>query len=213
MENMVVKNINIIDWDLKQKFENVKITEKSKKSDFYFEISLKSKVEGVDIPLVLEISKNELLNNTINWRYLTSASEDEKINKVSEIKNLSKDIQDIFENKRFDKDYLNSFLECCDKPKEDKSKEDKEDLGDNYYDDDYEEVEKVKKNVSNIEESLLKNIETEILISENIMDKRKTKYTFNLNRELSYFERFNLETSLSEIETLIVSSDNIRIVV
>jgi len=212
MENMVVKNINIIDWDLKQKFENVKITEKSKKSDFYFEISLKSKVEGVDIPLVLEISKNELLNNTINWRYLASASEDEKITKVSEIKNLSKDIQDIFENKRFDKDYLNTFLECWDKPKEDEV-ETEEDLGDNYYDDDYEEVEKVKKNVSNIEESLLKNIETEILISENIMDKRKTKYTFNLNRELSYFERFNLETSLSEIETLIVSSDNIRIVI
>lgn len=212
MENMVIKNINIIDWDLKQKFENVKITEKSKKSDFYFEISLKSKVEGVDIPLVLEISKNELLNNTINWRYLASASEDEKITKVSEIKNLSKDIQDIFENKRFDKDYLNTFLECWDKSKEDED-ETEEDLGDNYYDDDYEEVEKVKKNVSNIEESLLKNIETEILISENIMDKRKTKYTFNLNRELSYFERFNLETSLSEIETLIVSSDNIRIVV
>jgi hypothetical protein len=212
MENMVIKNINIIDWDLKQKFENVKITEKSKKSDFYFEISLKSKVEGVDIPLVLEISKNELLNNTINWRYLASASEDEKITKVSEIKNLSKDIQDIFENKRFDKDYLNTFLECWDKPKEDED-ETEEDLGDNYYDDDYEEVEKIKKNVSNIEESLLKNIETEILISENIMDKRKTKYTFNLNRELSYFERFNLETSLSEIETLIVSSDNIRIVV
>ena len=213
MENMVVKNINIIDWDLKQKFENVKITEKSKKSDFYFEISLKSKVEGVDIPLVLEISKNELLNNTINWRYLASASEDEKITKVSEIKNLSKDIQDIFENKRFDKDYLNSFLECWDKPKEDETEKTEEDLGDNYYDDDYEEVEKVKKNVSNIEESLLKNIETEILISENIMDKRKTKYTFNLNRELSYFERFNLESSLSEIETLIVSSDNIRIVI
>jgi len=212
MENMVIKNINIIDWDLKQKFENVKITEKSKKSDFYFEISLKSKVEGVDIPLVLEISKNELLNNTINWRYLASASEDEKITKVSEIKNLSKDIQDIFENKRFDKDYLNTFLECWDKPKEDED-ETEEDLGDNYYDDDYEEVEKVKKNIYNIEESLLKNIETEILISENIMDKRKTKYTFNLNRELSYFERFNLETSLSEIETLIVSSDNIRIVV
>jgi len=212
MENMVIKNINIIDWDLKQKFENVKITEKSKKSDFYFEISLKSKVEGVDIPLVLEISKNELLNNTINWRYLASASEDEKITKVSEIKNLSKDIQDIFENKRFDKDYLNTFLECWDKPKEDED-ETEEDLGDNYYDDDYEEVEKVKKNIYNIEESLLKKIETEILISENIMDKRKTKYTFNLNRELSYFERFNLETSLSEIETLIVSSDNIRIVV
>jgi hypothetical protein len=213
MENMVIKNINIIDWDLKQKFENVKITEKSKKSDFYFEISLKSKVEGVDIPLVLEISKNELLNNTINWRYLASASEDEKITKVSEIKNLSKDIQDIFENKRFDKDYLNTFLECWDKSKEDETDETEEDLGDNYYDDDYEEVEKVKKNVSNIEESLLKNIETEILISENIMDKRKTKFTFNLNRELSYFERFNLETSLSEIETLIVSSDNIRIVI
>jgi len=213
MENMVVKNINIIDWDLKQKFENVKITEKSKKSDFYFEISLKSKVEGVNIPLVLEISKNELLNNTINWRYLASASEDEKITKVSEIKNLSKDIQDIFENKRFDKDYLNTFLECWDTPKEDETKEDEEDLGDNYYDDDYEEVEKVKKNIYNIEESLLKNIETEILISENITDKRKTKYTFNLNRELSYFERFNLETSLSEIETLIVSSDNIRIVI
>jgi len=212
MENMVVKNINIIDWDLKQKFENVKITEKSKKSDFYFEISLKSKVEGVDIPLVLEISKNELLNNTINWRYLASASEDEKITKVSEIKNLSKDIQDIFENKRFDKDYLNTFLECWDKPKEDED-ETEEDLGDNYYDDDYEEVEKVKKNIYNIEESLLKKIETEILISENIMDKRKTKYTFNLNRELSYFERFNLESSLFEIETLIVSSDNIRIVI
>jgi hypothetical protein len=88
MENMVIKNINFIDWELKQKFENVKIVEKSKKSDFYFEISLKSKVEGVDIPLILEISKNELLNNKINWRYLASSSEDEKITKVSEIKNL-----------------------------------------------------------------------------------------------------------------------------
>ena len=108
---MVIKNINIIDWDLKQKFENVKIVEKSKKSDFYFEISLKSKVEGVDIPLVLEISKNELLNNKINWRYLASASEDEKISKVSEINSLTKDIQDIFENKRFNKEYLDSLLE------------------------------------------------------------------------------------------------------
>ena len=143
---MVIKNINIIDWDLKQKFENVKIVEKSKKSDFYFEISLKSKVEGVDIPLVLEISKNELLNNTINWRYLANASEDQKIAKISEISSLSKDIQDIFKNKRFDKDYLNTFLECWDKSdSKEEDKEDKEeDLGDNYYDDDYQEVEKVK---------------------------------------------------------------------
>ena len=212
---MVIKNINIIDWDLKQKFENVKIVEKSKKSDFYFEISLKSKVEGVDIPLVLEISKNELLNNTINWRYLANASEDQKIAKISEISSLSKDIQDIFKNKRFDKDYLNTFLECWDKSdSKEEDKEDKEeDLGDNYYDDDYQEVEKVKKNLVDIEESLLKNIETEILINENIYEKRKTKYTFNLNRPLSYFERFNLETSLSDIETLIVSSENIRIVI
>ena len=207
---MVIKNINIIDWDLKQKFENVKIVEKSKKSDFYFEISLKSKVEGVDIPLVLEISKN-----TINWRYLANASEDQKIAKISEISSLSKDIQDIFKNKRFDKDYLNTFLECWDKSdSKEEDKEDKEeDLGDNYYDDDYQEVEKVKKNLVDIEESLLKNIETEILINENIYEKRKTKYTFNLNRPLSYFERFNLETSLSDIETLIVSSENIRIVI
>lgn len=212
---MVIKNINIIDWDLKQKFENVKIVEKSKKSDFYFEISLKSKVEGVNIPLVLEISKNELLNNTINWRYLANASEDQKIAKISEISSLSKDIQDIFKNKRFDKDYLNTFLECWDKSdSKEEDKEDKEeDLGDNYYDDDYQEVEKVKKNLVDIEESLLKNIETEILINENIYEKRKTKYTFNLNRPLSYFERFNLETSLSDIETLIVSSENIRIVI
>lgn len=210
---MVVKKINIIDWDLKQKFENVKIVEKSKKSDFYFEISLKSKVEGVDIPLVLEISKNELLNNTINWRYLANANKNEKITKVSEIKNLSKDIQDIFTHKKFDKDYLKSLLECCNNfdPKEEEEKE--EDLGDNYYDDDYQEVEKVKKNIYNIEESLLKNIETEIFINKNIYEKRKTKYTFNLNRPLSYFERFNLETSLSDIETLIVSSENIRIVI
>lgn len=214
MENMVIKNINFIDWELKQKFENVKIVEKSKKSDFYFEISLKSKVEGVDIPLILEISKNELLNNKINWRYLASSSEDEKITKVSEIKNLSKDIQDIFENKRFDKDYLNTFLECWNKDQEPQEPQDIEDddvLEHNYYD--HEEVKKVKKNISNIEESLLKNIETEILISENIMDKRKTKYTFNLNRELSYFERFNLEINLSNIETLIISSDSIRMVV
>ena len=212
---MVIKNINIIDWDLKQKFENVKIVEKSKKSDFYFEISLKSKVEGVNIPLVLEISKNELLNNTINWRYLANASEDQKIAKISEISSLSKDIQDIFKNKRFDKDYLNTLLEKWDKSdSKEEDKEDKEeDLGDNYYDDDYQEVEKVKKNLVDIEESLLKNIETEIFINENIYEKRKTKYTFNLNRPLSYFERFNLETSLSDIETLIVSSENIRIVI
>ena len=210
MENTVIKNINIIDWDLKQKFENVKIIEKSKKSDFYFEISLKSKVEGVHIPLVLEISKSELLNNTINWRYLASASEDEKVTKVSEVKNLSKDIQDIFENKRFESDYLKSLLE--DKEEETKEEETKEDLGDNY-DDDYQEVEKVKKSVNSIEESLLKDIFSEILISENIMDKRKTKYTFKLNRELSYFERFNLETNLSDIKDLIVSSDSIRIII
>lgn len=216
MENMVIKNINIIDWDLKQNFENVKILEKSEKSDFFFEISLISKIEDVNIPLVLEISKNELLNNKINWRYLAGSSKDDKISKISEIKSLSNDIKDLFKNKRFDPEYLKIFLEKKDSEKTDLEEEDEENkknLGDDYYDDDYEEVISVKKALTSLEESIIKDIETEILISENIMDKRKTKFKFNLNRELSFFERFNLEINLSNIETLVVSPNYLKIVI
>ena len=99
---------------------------------------------------------------------------------------------------------INSNIEYCEKQED-------EDI--NKYKDVFSTILKKHKVYSPTFKSLLKNIETEILINENIYEKRKTKYTFNLNRPLSYFERFNLETSLSDIETLIVSSENIRIVI
>lgn len=205
MENMVVENINIIDWDLKQEFKNVKITEKSEKSDFYFEISLESKIEGVYIPIVLEISKNELLNNVINWRYQVSTNKNEKISKISEIKSLSNDIKEIFNKKRFDKNYINYFLE-------NKISMINEDNKSSDFNESNQEVKNVINIINELDINLFKLVKQEILISESILDKRKIKYTFELSRKLDFSERFNLESKLSDKEALIISIENIRFI-
>jgi hypothetical protein len=206
MKNMVVENINIIDWNLKQEFQNVKITEKSEKSDFYFEISLESKIEGVYIPLVLEISKNELLNNVINWRYQVSTNKSEKISKISEIKSLSNDIREIFNKKRFDKNYINYFLE-------NKISIINEDNKSSDFNESNQEVKNVINIINELDINLFKLVKQEILISESILDKRKIKYTFELSRKLNFSERFSLESKLSDKEALIVSIENIRFVI
>ena len=202
---MVVENINIIDWDLKQEFKNVKITEKSEKSDFYFEISLESKIEGVYIPIVLEISKNELLNNVINWRYQVSTNKNEKISKISEIKSLSNDIKEIFNKKRFDKNYINYFLE-------NKISMINEDNKSSDFNESNQEVKNVINIINELDINLFKLVKQEILISESILDKRKIKYTFELSRKLDFSERFNLESKLSDKEALIISIENIRFI-
>ena len=123
----IKQNINKIDFDLKNLFENVYITEKADKQGYFVEISCNKMFlfEGCKkrVEVKTYISKDNLKFDNIKWSYSLNPLREtaQRIDRVSLIKNLAKDIYDIAENKRMVKEYFNSLeshvdliLECGD---------------------------------------------------------------------------------------------------
>lgn len=111
----IKQNINKIDFELKKLFENVYITEKSDKNNFYVEISC-NKVflfEGCKkrVEVKAYINKDDLKYDNIKWSYSLNPllENSNKIERVSYINSISKDIYDIAENKRMVNEYFNSL--------------------------------------------------------------------------------------------------------
>jgi hypothetical protein len=109
------QNINKIDNELKKLFENVYITEKAEKGNFYVEITAnklflfeacKKRVE-----VKAQINKNELNKNIINWSYSINPLNEnaEKIQKTSYLSGIANDIFDIASNKRMVKEYFSNL--------------------------------------------------------------------------------------------------------
>jgi hypothetical protein len=109
------QNINKIDNELKKLFENVYITEKADKGNFYVEITANKMLlfEGCKkrVEVKAQISKTELNKSIINWSYsLNPLNENaDKIDKTSYLNNIANDIYDIASNKRMVKEYFNSL--------------------------------------------------------------------------------------------------------
>lgn len=123
----IKQNINKIDSELKNLFENVYVTEKANKQGYFLEISC-NKVflfEGCKkrVEVKAYINKDDLKYDTIKWSYSLNPLKEnaESISRVSYINNIAKDIYDIADNKRMVKEYFNSLdamvdliLECGD---------------------------------------------------------------------------------------------------
>jgi hypothetical protein len=125
----IKQNINKIDNDLKDLFENVYIAEKADKGNFYVTITANKMFlfEGCKkrVEVKVDINKTDLNNNTIKWIYsLNPLNENAgKIERISYLHSIAKDIYDIAANKRMVNEYFSSLESHVDLILEDVSTE------------------------------------------------------------------------------------------
>lgn len=94
----IKSRINNLDYQLKEFFDVVKITESSKGQDFFFDILL----EKDNIKLKLVIDKKDILKENIEWKYLAKYDDDSTlVERVSKKDYLFPDIKEVVEKKRF----------------------------------------------------------------------------------------------------------------
>jgi hypothetical protein len=104
----IKSHINKIHIDLVNKFEQVKIEEKSSlKFGNYFEISSIS--EGKEVKMI--ITKKDIESPTFKWFYSENPLDKNSflIERVSNIDNISTHVDDIITKNRFSEDYLNKI--------------------------------------------------------------------------------------------------------
>ncbi len=102
------ENINKIHFDLSSQFENVTIEEKANRTfGNYVKIGVSNGLE-----LTAMVEKVSIDNDTFRWFYLSDPTNEESIvERKSNIHTFTKDVVEIFENKRFDQDYIKSIEE------------------------------------------------------------------------------------------------------
>jgi len=98
-------NLNRIHYLLSEKYENIKVVEKSnQKLGPYIELTVKENLECKII-----IKKPDLENNNLMFSYLSNPiDESSDISRISSIEGFAETIKDIIDNKRFDSEYLDS---------------------------------------------------------------------------------------------------------
>lgn len=112
---MIKENINKIDYELKNLFEEVEISEKNNRNGYYFEINASSHINFDDVrkkvSVKVDIKKPDLMANNISWSYYTNPSNEssEVINRVSNINNISSDIYRIVSKKMMEEEYFESL--------------------------------------------------------------------------------------------------------
>lgn len=101
------KNINHLHFLLTENFTRVDLKESSDKSlGNYFLITV---MENYTCKIV--IKKENMESQDINWSYYSNPNDINStlVERESLIENLTLDIRDIFDKKRFDSDYLSSI--------------------------------------------------------------------------------------------------------
>ena len=114
----IKQNINKIDYELKNLFENVSIDERTNGNEFYFEINAESKFFNLNeskdwkkAKVKIKISKKDISSNNIKWSYLSNPLNESSdvIERVSSLDNISKDIHDLITKSKMDKNYLSGL--------------------------------------------------------------------------------------------------------
>jgi hypothetical protein len=96
----IKSRINNIDYQLKEFFDDVKITESSNGQDFYFDIMVEKK--DINLKLKLVIDKKDILKENIEWKYLAKYGDDSSgVERVSKKDYLFDDIKEVVDKKRF----------------------------------------------------------------------------------------------------------------
>lgn len=110
-------NINKIDFDLKNLFENVYITEKSRGNQWYFDISVNSvfnlneSLGNKRVEVKVQISKIDILNDIIRWSYNPNPLNEstEWVERFSTLEKIAEDIHQVVTKFRMEKDYFNKL--------------------------------------------------------------------------------------------------------
>lgn len=104
---MFKTNLNQIHYTLSEKYENITVNEKAdNKFGDHIEMVIENE-DGLQCKAIL--TKKDLDNQNFKWFYFSNPeemSQDVMIERVSSVFEFTKDINDIFENKRFSSDYL-----------------------------------------------------------------------------------------------------------
>lgn len=116
--NDIKQNINKIDFDLKNLFENVYITEKSLGNQFYFEINANSTFFNLNESLSWKrveanviINKIDILSNNIRWFYSPNPLNESvsMVERNSTIDKIAYDIYNVIIKGKMDKKYLSDL--------------------------------------------------------------------------------------------------------
>jgi hypothetical protein len=114
----IKSNINKIDYDLKNLFENVYIKEKTLGNQFYFEIKANSTFFNINESMdwkraesVVKISKSDISSDMVKWSYSINPLNESAdwIERVSKIDTVAKDIYETITKSRMDKSYFESL--------------------------------------------------------------------------------------------------------
>ena len=114
----IKSNINKIDFDLKNLFENVYIKEKTLGNQFYFEINANSTFFNINeskdwkrAESIVKIIKSDLASDMVKWSYSINPLNESAdwIERVSRIDSIAKDIYETITKSRMDKSYFESL--------------------------------------------------------------------------------------------------------
>ena len=109
MNEIIKRNINHVYYDLKDRFDDVKIVE----NNSFFNITATKNIDGKIFELIAEANKKHFNNNVIHWSYKTNPSDEKSsvIDRSSTLDYIGNDMLDIVVNKRFKKTYIESIKE------------------------------------------------------------------------------------------------------
>ena len=133
----IKSNINKIDFDLKNLFENVYIKEKTLGNQFYFEINANSTFFNINESLdwkraesIVKIIKSDLTSDMVKWSYSINPLNESAdwIERVSNINVIAKDIFETITKSRMDKSYFESLESIVESINENTSEITKDDL-------------------------------------------------------------------------------------
>lgn len=112
--NRVKELLNKMDYNLKEVFESVEINRLDNQKELTFEVKLKGVKSNPNnkAELVMYMTESTIYDNSMIWKYKTNPLNENSmyITRTSTINSVAMDIEDIINENRFDKEYLDSLL-------------------------------------------------------------------------------------------------------
>ena len=209
LNNLIKTNINKIDNDLKNLFENVYIKEKANGKNFYFEIKANSKFfnlnESKDYKRAeadVMITKTDICSDMIKWSYSVNPLNESahRINRTSPLNTIAKDIYDTIATSKLESEYFNALESIVELINEENISENK-----------LSETDKIKNIFAKVN-SVITPVNEIYSFTENCLAGKKCIYNFS--GKLSFADKFHLESELnklSKVQSVLFKENNIII--
>jgi hypothetical protein len=192
-------NINKIDSELKNLFENVCINEKTLGNQFYFEIKANSTFFNINESMnwkraesIVKIVKSDLVSDVVKWSYSVNPLSESAdwIERVSHIDVVAKDIYETITKSRMDKSYFESLEAIVEPINESATEITKDDL-----------IDKLKEIAVRFELEVIKTTQDKI-IKESVGAEPDLDIKLYHNKSLKMSEKFEIESQIQKISNV-----------